>query len=503
MPSMPFCGKNGPQESNRCKQKVTKHTARGPDPRSAAASLEAHIVELTNQLHVLKLEREKLNLRQKVFTGMWLATRQAVKVLDSSIQWGCTDEIKRAFDSAQGLETALLQSVEAGGDPIDPLETWTAALQPSPGAASELLLSFVDAANVFGPSESSVLGGAPCSLLLAVLLCLQYDPLFVQQSIKTREKGPEAVVAAAAKTNAEATQIFRDLLDRAASAPIDSPESALIHSSIAVQALSLSRALVSGAVLFQAGGLDHIYHKGVGMGTPAAKLDEIADKMLITQEQVLSMLKEQSMYKEILAPLAKEKSELLASISQALAAKDPHPAATAAAAGGAMLAPFPTTGSAASGISSNTAYSQVAAAAAGSSSSSVTIPGPISAAAAETGGVGLLSHEISHLELLQQLSRVDVIQAQLWWLDMCCSFSCFGKFTWWQLGTMNANFAPHPPGAAGLLVRRLVSRTSLMLMLPGLPHPRVDGLLLGGSDVPWHVVGATAVSGTGSGSSDS
>jgi hypothetical protein len=155
------------------------------------------------------------------------------------------------------------------------------------------------------------------------------------------------------------------------------------------------------------------------------------------------------MYKDILAPLAKEKHELLARISQALTAGPRQPAT------------------------------------ASSSSSACVNP---AAAAAALSADDLPFSQVNHFELLQMMSRVDVIQTQLWWLDMCCSCSCMGFFSWWQIGTMIANFTPYPP-VAGLVVRRLVARTSLMLLLPVLPYPQMKGLYLGGSDAPWHVPG--------------
>jgi len=451
------------------KQRFAKHTKTASvlDPKLVVASLQADAVALAQQLHALELENGRLSLRQKVLTGLWLASRQAVKILESSVPWGFKEDVKRAIASAQALETLLVQSVETDCHQMDPLKPWSANLQPSPGTASELLFCFVDAAKVSGPSELSVLGGAPCSLMLAVLLCLQYDPQFIQRFRMAWGEGPEALAAGAAKSYAQATQELLVSLDRAASVLRDSQESVQVLSSIAVQFLCLARGIVSGAVLFPTSSVSFSHFmKGEDDRPPDAKLDEIADNMLITQEQVLSMLKEQSMYNEILTPLAKEKSELLASISQALAAGNPQPPAeTAAAAGRASLLPLPADRPA-SWVSSTLGDPQAAAA----------------------GFGGLPFSETSHSELLQQLSRVEEIETQLWWLDMCCSFSCFGKFNWWQLGTMVANFHPYPPGAP-LLARRLVTRTSIMLLLPGLPCPRVQGPYLGGSAAPCHVAG--------------
>jgi hypothetical protein len=57
---------------------------------------------------------------------------------------------------------------------------------------------------------------------------------------------------------------------------------------------------------------------------------------------------------------------------------------------------------------------------------------------------------------------------------------------------MIASLDPYPP-TGGLVMRRLVSRTSLMLLLPGLPHPMIDGPYLGGSGAPWQISGVAGL----------
>jgi hypothetical protein len=98
--------KNEPRGSGRCQQKNLKHTApaKGPDPKLRTSSLEANVAELAHQLHALQLENETLKLRRTVLTGMWLASRQAVKLLEAS-QWGSTEDVQQALTTVQDLET--------------------------------------------------------------------------------------------------------------------------------------------------------------------------------------------------------------------------------------------------------------------------------------------------------------------------------------------------------------------------------------------------------------
>jgi hypothetical protein len=71
-------------------------------------------------------------------------------------------------------------------------------------------------------------------------------------------------------------------------------------------------------------------------------------------------------------------------------------------------------------------------------------------------------------ELLTLMSEVDSLQTKIFWLDQCCCFHSMGVLSWWQIATMTTGFHPFPPMNL-LWVRRLVARSSLMLLLPTLP----------------------------------
>jgi hypothetical protein len=461
--------KSGPREKSGCKQKALKHTAgKAYDYTSVVTRLQANVLELTHRVKSIQLENEKLSHRQRALTGMWLASREAVKLVQSSIHWGSMADVTRALASMQDLETTLLQSVETDRDWVDPLQQWTAPLQTAAGTASELFISFLDPDKMYGPLEHSILGGIPCGLPVAILLCLCCDPLFIQQLLKTAEEGPEAVAAATAEDHAESIRALKPFLERTVGVKPETPNSCQMLNSIAMLIMRMCRGMVSGAVLFQTSGLQQtLLVKGLELFPPDAKVDEVASKVALTEEQVLSILKEQSVFTEILAPLGKEKAELLASISQALAAKDLQQAAAAAEGGSG------------SGGGSSTDTSKSA-----SSATAATID-------------DLLFSEISHLELLQKMSRLVVIQQQLWWLELCCCSACYGKLTWWQLGTVMASFEPYPP-LPGLLIRRLVTRTSIMLLLPGVPYPRGEGPYLRGTDaLSWYMAGVPIQTGNG------
>jgi hypothetical protein len=105
------------------------------------------------------------------------------------------------------------------------------------------------------------------------------------------------------------------------------------------------------------------------------------------------------------------------------------------------------------------------------------VPNAGSAAAGATGSTlgtsGAAEAEFilggaNHQELLTLMSEVDSLQTKLYWLDSCCSFHSMGVLSWWQIATMTAGFHPFPPLNL-LWVRRLVARSSLMLLLPTLP----------------------------------
>ena len=102
------------------------------------------------------------------------------------------------------------------------------------------------------------------------------------------------------------------------------------------------------------------------------------------------------------------------------------------------------------------------------------------AAAAGAGAYGGSSTAISpfsfdptvtgadHRELLSLMAQVDALQAKLKWIDHCCAFRAWGQLSWQQLAVLTVGFHPFPPLSI-LWVRRLVARTSLMLLLPVQP----------------------------------
>ena len=90
--------------------------------------------------------------------------------------------------------------------------------------------------------------------------------------------------------------------------------------------------------------------------------------------------------------------------------------------------------------------------------------GTVAAAATEFPLGGANYHE-----LLALMHEVDSLQTKTFWLDQCCCFHTMGTMTWGQIATLTTGFHPFPPMNL-LWVRRLVARTSLMLLLPTLPY---------------------------------
>ena len=90
--------------------------------------------------------------------------------------------------------------------------------------------------------------------------------------------------------------------------------------------------------------------------------------------------------------------------------------------------------------------------------------GTVAAAATEFPLGGANYHE-----LLVLMHEVDSLQTKTFWLDQCCCFHTMGTMTWGQIATLTTGFHPFPPMNL-LWVRRLVARTSLMLLLPTLPY---------------------------------
>ena len=171
--------------------KVAKHVHKQPitsNPRLVTEGLLACINELSHTLRALQLQNDQLRFRNEVLFGLWLSSRQAVRILASV--WPYADQLKQllespALNAAVELEEALLKSI-GGFMGADPLQPWLPS-RPNPGCSPQLVLSFIDISKVAGHAEASLLGGTPSSLMLAVLLCLTYDPQLFQSTLQAQE----------------------------------------------------------------------------------------------------------------------------------------------------------------------------------------------------------------------------------------------------------------------------------------------------------------------------
>jgi hypothetical protein len=164
--------------------------------RVATEGLIASIHELSHTLRALQLQNSRLRFRQEVLFGLWISSRQAVRVLQASI-WPSADQLKQLLESpflnaAVELEEAMLSSMGefTGADPLQPY----LPARPSPGCSKELILSLIDGSKITGLSEASLLGGTPTSIMLAVLLCFTYDPDLVSSTLKAQEPGSKHLV---------------------------------------------------------------------------------------------------------------------------------------------------------------------------------------------------------------------------------------------------------------------------------------------------------------------
>jgi hypothetical protein len=179
-------------------RKVSKQVQKSQtiSARVATEGLIASIHELSHNLRALQQQNSQLRFRQEVLFGLWISSRQAVRVLQTSL-WPSGDQLKQLLESpvlnaGVELEEAMLRSIGGctGADPLQPYMPQ----RPSPGCSQELILSLIDSSNITGLSEASLLGGTPASLMLAVLLCLTYDPDLVSTTMKAQEPGSKHLV---------------------------------------------------------------------------------------------------------------------------------------------------------------------------------------------------------------------------------------------------------------------------------------------------------------------
>ena len=274
----------------------------------------------------LQLENRSLAVRKDILLGAWLTSRQAAHFLAASTLNNISPQQRASsqLHAAQELEDHLLTSLGSEpallSDPVKPWVPWKA----TPGISRQLLTSFIDLNLVHGKAQASLLGSTvPSSVIICPLLCLCYDPA----------ASPGIGKGAGRAAYVKAHQQLEALLSQAASAQDGSPMKAHLMREIAVIVLLASQTEILGDLVL---GVDHHVHEHVFLPggeqylPPDALLDQLADKVHISQEQVRDFLSVVEVYKHLLNPLAKEKTAIVSRLNQLLQMREcPAPSSSA------------------------------------------------------------------------------------------------------------------------------------------------------------------------------
>jgi hypothetical protein len=249
------------------------------NPRLAAEGLKAEVHVLVQQLQRLEVVKSQLSFRHHILLGIWLASRQATHFVRATI-WPSTDPIisrieRPAVNPAVALEDILLQSLgpkpfAAGNVNHDPLKAWLPA-QASPGSSESIILNCINQAKLLESSEASLLGGAPLSLLLIILLCLCYDEKLVSALLKAREPARKAdTMKAFERLRGEVNELLVALNNTQ-----ETPEKrAELYGSIIARLVMTAAGSVLGSLLFPASGVDTwTFTRGEQYLPPDALLD--------------------------------------------------------------------------------------------------------------------------------------------------------------------------------------------------------------------------------------